>query len=169
MWRKVISMTGLVILLFSKKVIAHPHSFIALQTEVIAENGQFVGLKMRWAMDEMTSADLLYDAGNASADSVVWKTLADEVMENVRLQNYFTEVWHDSKKELLLEAPGGWKLERENHRAIFSFMLQLAVPQPLTGQSVIPFLPSIRVIMWICIMKKSMTLHFLGRCLRFVN
>ena len=45
---------------------AHPHSFISLQTEAVAENGQLTGFKMRWTMDEITSADLLYDAGNAN-------------------------------------------------------------------------------------------------------
>lgn len=44
---------------------AHPHSFIRLQTQVVSENEQFVALKMRWTMDALTSADLLYDAGNA--------------------------------------------------------------------------------------------------------
>lgn len=39
---------------------AHPHSFIRLQTQVVSENEQFVALKMRWTMDELTSADLLY-------------------------------------------------------------------------------------------------------------
>lgn len=47
---------------------AHPHSFISLQTEAVAENGQLTGFKMRWTMDEITSADLLYDAGNAAAN-----------------------------------------------------------------------------------------------------
>lgn len=42
---------------------AHPHSFIHLKTEVVSENDRFVALKMRWTMDEITSADLLYDAG----------------------------------------------------------------------------------------------------------
>ncbi len=41
---------------------AHPHSFIRLQTQVVSENEQFVALKMRWTMDALTSADLLYDA-----------------------------------------------------------------------------------------------------------
>jgi ABC-type uncharacterized transport system substrate-binding protein len=32
----------------------------------VAENGLLTGFKMRWTMDEITSADLLYDAGNAN-------------------------------------------------------------------------------------------------------
>ncbi|WP_254895258.1 DUF1007 family protein, partial [Salmonella enterica] len=59
---------------------AHPHSFIRLQTQVVSENEQFVALKMRWTMDALTSADLLYDAGNAAPGSEIWKKLAAEVM-----------------------------------------------------------------------------------------
>lgn len=52
---------------------AHPHSFINLKTEIVSENDQFVALKMRWTMDEITSADLLYDAGNAKPGDEIWK------------------------------------------------------------------------------------------------
>lgn len=62
---------------------AHPHSFIHLKTEVVSENDQFVALKMRWTMDEITSADLLYDAGSAKPGDEIWKKLAAEVMANV--------------------------------------------------------------------------------------
>lgn len=77
---------------------AHPHSFIRLQTQVVSENEQFVALKMRWTMDALTSADLLYDAGNAAPGSEIWKKLAAEVMANVLGQHYFTEVWRNGAK-----------------------------------------------------------------------
>lgn len=70
---------------------AHPHSFISLQTEAVAENGLLTGFKMRWTMDEITSADLLYDAGNAKPGSEIWKKLAAEVMANVLGQHYFRD------------------------------------------------------------------------------
>lgn len=77
---------------------ARPHSFIRLQTQVVSENEQFVALKMRWTMDALTSADLLYDAGNAAPGSEIWKKLAAEVMANVLGQHYFTEVWRNGAK-----------------------------------------------------------------------
>lgn len=54
-------------------VSAHPHSFIRLKTEVVSDNETIVALKMRWTMDELTSADLLYDAGDAKPGSEIWK------------------------------------------------------------------------------------------------
>lgn len=52
---------------------AHPHSFISLKTELVTDGTQLSGLKMRWTMDEITSADLLYDAGNAKPGDEIWK------------------------------------------------------------------------------------------------
>jgi len=112
---------------------AHPHSFITLKTTPVIEQGQLTGLKMQWLMDELTSADLLYDAGDAQPDSPVWKTLAAEVMANVLGQHYFTEVWHQGKKVKFTADPPEYRLERVEHQAMLSFVLPLAKPQPLQG------------------------------------
>ena len=113
---------------------AHPHSFIHLQTEVVSENDRFVALKMRWTMDEITSADLLYDAGNAKPGDEIWKKLAAEVMANVLGQHYFTEVWHDGKKVKFKNRPTEYGMKREEHQAVLTFVLPLAEAQPLSGQ-----------------------------------
>ncbi|RPH28295.1 DUF1007 family protein [Buttiauxella warmboldiae] len=121
--------------LFSPQALAHPHSFITLATTVMADNGQLNGLKMQWTMDEITSADLLYDAGNAKPDSPVWKKLAAEVMANVLGQHYFTEFWHNGKKVMFNNLPPEYGLARVGHQAVLTFILPLAHPQPLKGQS----------------------------------
>lgn len=114
---------------------AHPHSFISLQTEAVAENGQLTGFKMRWTMDEITSADLLYDAGNAKPGSEIWKKLAAEVMANVLGQHYFSELWHNGERVKFDNRPDGYGLERSGHQAVLSFTLPLAKPQPMAGQT----------------------------------
>lgn len=114
---------------------AHPHSFIHLKTELVSENNQFVALKMRWTMDEITSADLLYDAGNAKPGDEIWKKLAAEVMANVLGQHYFTEVWHNGQKVKFKNRPTEYGMEREEHQAVLTFVLPLAQPQPLAGQT----------------------------------
>ncbi len=113
---------------------AHPHSFIRLQTEPVAEGGQLVALNMRWTMDEITSADLLYDAGDAKPESPVWKKLAAEVMANVLGQHYFTEVWHNGQRVKFLNRPTHYGMSRVDHQAVLTFTLPLATPQPLAGQ-----------------------------------
>ena len=121
--------------LFSPVASAHPHSFITLVTTVMTENDQLTGLKMQWTMDEITSADLLYDAGNAKPDSPVWKKLAAEVMANVLGQHYFTEFWHNGKKVTFNNLPPEYGLARVGHQAVLTFVLPLAHPQPLKGRT----------------------------------
>lgn len=121
--------------LFSPTVLAHPHSFITLVTTVVAENDQLTGLKMQWTMDEITSADLLYDAGDAKPGSPVWKKLAAEVMANVLGQHYFTEFWHNGEKVTFNNLPPEYGLARVGHQAVLTFVLPLAHPQPLKGQT----------------------------------
>ncbi|MGO1239339.1 MAG: DUF1007 family protein, partial [Hafnia alvei] len=85
-------------LIFSRSGFAHPHSFIEMKNAFVVNNNQLIGMNMTWTMDPLTSADLLYDAGNAANGSEIWKQLAAEVMANVIGQHYFTEFYHDGKK-----------------------------------------------------------------------
>ena len=67
------SAVALFLAVFTFAAGAHPHSFISLKTELVTDGTQLSGLKMRWTMDEITSADLLYDAGNAKPGDEIWK------------------------------------------------------------------------------------------------
>lgn len=131
---RVVPVLPLLMFVYAPQSRAHPHSFITLKTQIIEQGGQITGLQMRWLMDEMTSADLLYDAGDAKPGAKIWKTLATEVMANVIGQHYFTEVWHDGKKVTFLPEPPEYGMAREGHRAVLTFILPLAKPQPLAGQ-----------------------------------
>ncbi len=128
------SATALFFTLLSASVAAHPHSFITLKTELVANDSQLTGLKMRWTMDEITSADLLYDAGDARPGDEIWKKLAAEVMANVLGQHYFTEFWHNGQKVKFLNRPSEYGMSRDGHQAVLTFVLPLAQPQPLAGQ-----------------------------------
>lgn len=118
----------------SPAVVAHPHSFIDMKTALVAQGDTFTGLKMTWTMDEITSADLLYDAGDARPGSVVWKKLAAGVMANVLGQHYFSEVWHNKQRVKFLNLPTEYNLSRNGHKAVLEFILPLAEPPTLTGQ-----------------------------------
>ena len=101
---------------------AHPHSFIDLQTELVTDGTQLSGLKMRWTMDEITSADLLYDAGNAKPGDEIWKKLAAEVMANVLGQHYFTEFWHNGQKVKFLNRPTEYGMTRDGQGKRTAFL-----------------------------------------------
>ncbi|MGQ5754461.1 DUF1007 family protein [Serratia sp. IR-2025] len=119
---------------FSAGAIAHPHSFIDMNTTFVAKDQRLVGLKMVWVMDEITSADLLYDAKNAKSDLEVWKKLAAEVMANVLGQHYFTDLYRDGKPVKYLNLPSEYHLSRQGNQAVLEFVLPLAEPQPLAGK-----------------------------------
>ncbi|MFB5641249.1 DUF1007 family protein [Kluyvera ascorbata] len=121
--------------LLSANAGAHPHSFITITNQLVVADGKLTGMKMRWVMDELTSADLLYDAGKAKPGDEVWKKLAAEVMANVLGQHYFTEFWHDGKKVKFENLPTAYGLARQGHQAVLTFTLPLATPQPLAGQT----------------------------------
>ncbi|MCZ4060453.1 DUF1007 family protein [Pantoea sp. LMR881] len=122
------------LLLMSSAATAHPHSFIDMKTEVVADGERFTGLKMTWTMDEITSADLLYDAGDAKPGTEVWKKLAAGVMANVLGQHYFSEVWHNKQRVKFLNLPKEYHLSRKGNKAVLEFILPLAEPPRLEGQ-----------------------------------
>ncbi len=79
-------------------------------------------------MDEITSADLLYDAGDAKPGSDTWKKLAAEAMANVLGQHYFSEVWHNVQRVEFLCLPKTYGLSRSGHKVVLEFTLSLAEP-----------------------------------------
>jgi ABC-type uncharacterized transport system substrate-binding protein len=122
-------------MVLSFSAVAHPHSFISLHSEAVVKDGLLTGFNMRWTMDEITSSDLLYDAGNAKPGSEVWKKLAAEVMANVLGQHYFSELWHNGQRVKFANRPDGYGLARSGMQAVLSFTLPLATPQPIAGQT----------------------------------
>ena len=127
------------IFVYSQLAQAHPHSFIDMDATFVSDKQMLVGMKMVWTMDEITSADLLYDAENAKSDSEIWKKLAAEVMANVLGQHYFTDIYRNGKPVKYKNLPTEYQLSRKGHQAVLEFVLPLAEPQPLAGK---PFIIS---------------------------
>ena len=122
----------------------------------MAENGLLTGFKMRWTMDEITSADLLYDAGSAKPGSEIWKKLAAEVMANVLGQHYFSELWHNGQRVSLIIDPG-YGLERSGLPGGAHFYSAAGEARLWPGKPSL-FQPTTRPIMLICIMTKTLIL-----------
>jgi ABC-type uncharacterized transport system substrate-binding protein len=125
--------------IYSQLAGAHPHSFIDMDATFISKKQRLVGVKMVWTMDEITSADLLYDAENAKNDAEIWKKLAAQVMANVLGQHYFTDIYRDGKLVKYKNLPTEYHLSRKGHQAVLAFVLPLAEPQLLAGK---PFIIS---------------------------
>lgn len=123
-------------LLATPLVQAHPHSFIDLHTQLLAEEQHMTGLKMRWEMDEMTSSALLYDVQAAKPGSDIWRVLADEMVENIRQSNYFTHISRDSRALNYHIAPASHSLNHHGLKVVLTFDLMLERPQPLVGSPI---------------------------------
>ena len=121
-------------LLFSAAAWSHPHSFIDMKNEFVSENDHLTGMKMVWTMDEITSADLLYDAGKAKPGDVVWKKLAAQVMANVLGQHYFSEVWQDKTRVKFLNLPKEYNLSRNGNKAVLEFIVPFGEPQLMSAK-----------------------------------
>ncbi|MCE0489171.1 DUF1007 family protein [Pantoea sp. Mb-10] len=129
-----IALTALM-LVISTSAWSHPHSFIAMKTEFIGDNDRLTGMKMVWTMDEITSADLLYDAGHAKPGDVVWKKLAAQVMANVLGQHYFTEVWQGQNRIKFLNLPKEYNLSRSGNKAVLEFIVPFGEPPTLSQRA----------------------------------
>ncbi|WP_049608086.1 DUF1007 family protein [Yersinia pekkanenii] len=126
-------------MVYSQLSQAHPHSFIDMDATFVSEKQTLTGIKMVWTMDEITSADLLYDAENAKSDAEIWKKLAAQVMANVLGQHYFTDLYRDGKPVKYKNLPTEYHLSRKGHQAVLEFVMPLAEPPPLVGK---PFIIS---------------------------
>ncbi len=108
-----------------------------MKTEILTQDDRLAGLKMTWTMDEITSADVFYDVGDAKPDSVTWKKLAAQIMANVLGQHYFTEVYRDGKAVKFENLPTEYHLERNGLKARLIFVLPLAHPPALKGAPIV--------------------------------
>lgn len=126
----------LVLLMFSPQTFAHPHSFIDMETTLIAENQTLTGIEYVWKMDPMTSADILYDLMNTKEDSPQWKKQAASVMANIIAQSYFSELNYRNKKQPLKLFPDTYRMTREGLHIVMSFRVSLLHPIPLTGSTI---------------------------------
>lgn len=126
----------LVLLMFSPQIVAHPHSFIDMETTLITENQTLTGIEYVWKMDPMTSADILYDLMNTKEDSPQWKKQAASVMANIIAQSYFSELNYQNKKQPLKLFPDTYRMAREGLQIVMSFRVSLLHPIPLAGSTI---------------------------------
>ncbi|WP_140920047.1 DUF1007 family protein [Limnobaculum xujianqingii] len=115
---------------------AHPHSFIDIDSSLVIQKQQLVGVRMVWEMDELTSAALLLDASMAKDSPLVWQSMADELMENTRNQLYFSYMKLNDKPVQFAEKADNYSLSRYGNKAVFTFVLPLANPVPLKNSTI---------------------------------
>ncbi len=118
-------------LLLSAQLPAHPHSWIDMQTELIADGHHISHIVMRWTMDPMTTADTLV---GLDPSSPTWQAdlrqLADDTMANMAESHYLSHLTIDGHHYDLL-AQKGSSYQLKGDKLVFEFRLTLAQSVPL--------------------------------------
>lgn len=124
----------LLLFLLPYRVDAHPHAFIDMQSEFLVRDNQLVGIKMNWLFDAPSSAEMLYNLKIANNREQMRTQLADEIMQNIIEQHYFSYFYDQHKQPLRYTSkPDNYVLQVAGDQLRFSFDFYLSKPQPLAG------------------------------------
>ncbi len=130
--------TGLLCLAMSGLVHAHPHGWIDLRMRLVVDDeGHLIGLHQSWRMDPFYSLVVLEELGQAGGNDgldAALDQLGSEIRDNLVPYGYYTESTLAGEKLSFDEVNDYTVLERGG-RIEFIFLLPLAEPQPLAGQT----------------------------------
>lgn len=117
---------------------AHPHGWIDLRMRLVVDDeGRLTGLHQSWRMDPFYSLVVLEELGQAGGEGgleAALDQLGSEIRDNLVPYGYYTELTLAGEKQGFSEVNDYTVLERGG-RVEFIFLLPLAEPQPLAGQS----------------------------------
>lgn len=115
---------------------AHPHSFLTMQNKVLIADGHLTGFAMRWTLDEITSAELIYEIQTASDKAAALAKITEELNISAIESHYFSELYDQDQQAVKFKAkPVKPKSSVENNRLVYEFELQLAKPQAVQGKT----------------------------------
>lgn len=129
--------TNLCLLIFSLMtysitVLAHPHAFVEIKNKVLVENNQLIGFRMQWVLDEASSAEMLYDLALAGNDDNAKQAIADEIMQNVVAEHYFSYLYDKNQQAIKYKAlPQNYGATAIDNQIMYYFDFLLAKPQLL--------------------------------------
>ncbi|MCA1768677.1 MAG: DUF1007 family protein [Halomonas sp.] len=130
--------TALLCLTMSSLVNAHPHGWIDLRMRlVVDDDGQLTGLHQSWRMDPFYSLVVLEELNQVGGDGgldAALDQLGSEIRDNLVAFGYYTELTLAGETLSFDEVNDYTVLERGG-RVEFVFLLPLAEPQPLAGQT----------------------------------
>lgn len=120
----------------SQSVVAHPHSFIDMQNEVLIEQKQLLGFKMRWVLDEIASSELIYEIKASSDKKQAEKIIVDDLAKTAVENHYFSYLYNDKNEPIKFSSKiADYRFEIKENRAIFYFAFHLAKPYSLANQT----------------------------------
>ncbi|GIC78133.1 DUF1007 family protein [Moritella sp. F3] len=115
--------------------VAHPHSWVDMQTEIQGDGKYITGFKMSWEFDAMTSAYML-DGEDLSVENkaLALQDLADSIMQNMTTNHYLTYFYEAGKPVKYALAENG-TLVQDKLKARLAFYLPLKKPLILSDKT----------------------------------
>lgn len=130
------SVFSLLLWLFSPLVLAHPHSFLDMKNKVLITDEKLEGFEMSWWLDEITSAELIYEINSSSDKAAAMRKITAEMDQSAVEAHYFSELYDAKDTPIKFKAaPHNSSLEINGNRIIYHFTLKLANALPLKGQT----------------------------------
>ena len=127
------SLFTLLFSLFSLNVLAHPHAFVDLKTQVLTENQTLKGFRMSWTLDEIASSTLIYEVQSSVDPDKTKQDLTQEMIDTAKKDHYFSYLYNQKSNLILFtETPSDYGFVVENNRIIFSMNVYLSEPQKLS-------------------------------------
>ncbi len=115
----------------SASIMAHPHSWVSVLTEIEGDNKQITGLNMFWTFDLMTTSYTLDGEDLSERNRLkTLQNLANEMVGNLKEDNYFTH-FKKQQHNLLFKTPQQAQLMLEEHKLTLHFYLELEEPLSL--------------------------------------
>ena len=117
---------------------AHPHGWIDLRMRLVVDDeGRLTGLHQSWRMDPFYSLVVLEELGQAGGDDgleAALDQLGSEIRDNLVPYGYYTELYAGDQKQAF-DAVNDYTVLERGGRVEFIFLLPLAEPQTLAGQT----------------------------------
>lgn len=119
------------------QVAAHPHSFIDLKNKVLVENTLLKGFQMEWTMDEIASAELIYELNQSADKAETTKSITAEMTQTAIENHYFSYLYDAQKQPIKFTAePSNTEFKIHGNRVTFYVTFYVARPYELKNNPV---------------------------------
>ena len=117
---------------FATEVSAHPHSFLDIQTKALMQETQLTGFQMHWTLDEIASAELIYEVKSSKNPEETKKKITQEMIDTAKNEHYFSYLYNaNGELQKFTDKPTDYAFEIAQNRIVFRVKFYLETPQEL--------------------------------------
>lgn len=111
---------------------AHPHSFLDIQTKALMQDTLLTGFQMHWMLDEIASAELIYEVQTSSNHEETKKKITDEMIETAKSEHFFSYLYNaNGELQKFSDKPSNYAFDIEQNRIVFKVNFYLEQAQDL--------------------------------------